>query len=225
MIVGDSFCNNPRGWPNFLHIDMYPKAVRGAFICHGHSGGSWWEVRKSLLSIRAQYSKQYSAIEKTIIIHPDSHRPCVDRAEKLSSAVVLPKVYSNQDLDERTIAASLYYKYFYSEEFSKWSYNWWLQEVENLLPPNCQILHVFVGDTVTIPKSWRGQVLPHKLSDIYDLQFHNVPNTIEQKIALEIPNQMTNHFTIMNNKIIAQELHRVLQGNEFDLSRIQKISS
>lgn len=226
MFVGDSFCSQPHhGWPNYLFRLYHPNDDSMNFLCQGIGGVSWWSVRKSILHFRNTQAKKFNDCEVVVVIHPVMHRVHSDLpGDSLGVPVILPPVYDNTQWDESVLAVSLFYKYIYSEQFFQWAYRQWLQEVESLLPTNAKIIHWFVNSTDLAGIQLRGNVVDKPLMQIQQHQFAQHLSG-EQQLAAEQHYMMYNHFTHANNHVIANELQRMIDTDnfEFDIEKIQPV--
>jgi hypothetical protein len=227
MIVGDSFCREPYlGWPNYFHQLIDPQAQQLDFLCKGIGGCSWWTVRKSLLEFQKDQPEKFKNIDLAIVIHPALQRLHVDMSsDELGVPIELPLSYTNSMISEPVLAISLFYKYLHSPEFFDWAYQQWLCEVETMLPANAEIIHWFTDSRTKLDGvRLRGHVIQPALADVQLAQWANTP-TQKQRDAAEVEQQFVNHFTLENNKVIAQELFRMIKTNiwSFDTSKLHKL--
>lgn len=228
MIVGDSFCREPYlGWPRYLHQLLAPNGKDMDFLCQGVGGVSWWTVRRSILDFQDQQPEKFHNTDIAIVIHPPQQRPhCELAGDDLGIPIQLPRFYSNSSIDEPVLAISLFYKYIHSPSFFVWAYQQWLREVESLLPKKTKIIHWFFDNSIYGNDiHFRGHVIESSLDQVQTAQFVDAEPTQQQRNAAEIDHQLINHFTKHNNKVIAQELFRMIQTDQwtFDISKLQKI--
>lgn len=115
IVVGDSFCANPTGWPQQLATLLNLK-----LISFGQGGQPWWKVKKFLDSLP---SADVDQAEYLVFVHTNADRiPTSDRRLGLID-------HSKEATTELEKAIQLYFKYIHDPSFSVWAQQQWFAEI------------------------------------------------------------------------------------------------
>lgn len=208
LIVGDSFCQHPEYWPQYFadHVS----GPTSQFRCLGYGGANWWFLRNKLLQFISCESKFWNDTELLIMIHPPRSRihTTLDEVRFKSLDPPLPRVFNNVDFEELDIAVKLYYKYFYSYDYSCWTEQLWFKELSTVVK-NKQVINLFVdiGGPVSshlLP----GTIVDQSLIEMGNGQYRRKEDfePFDGVIGFQ------NHFTPNNNRIFAKQLYEIAQG-------------
>jgi hypothetical protein len=115
IIVGDSFCASPTGWPSTLAT-----ALDLTLISHGQGGQSWWNVKKFIETIDKLVIEQTEVI---VFVHTNA-----DRIPTHNTQIGLIN-HSARPTTDIEIAVQLYYKYIHDPEFLNWAQCQWFLEI------------------------------------------------------------------------------------------------
>lgn len=118
IVVGDSFCSNPLGWPTTLANELNLN-----LICHGEGGQPWWNARNFLTNLTP------NTIDNTeIIVFAHTNK---DRLPTANRDIGLVD-HSKPPTTEIEQAIHLYYKYIQDSMFLEWAHRQWFLEISRL---------------------------------------------------------------------------------------------
>lgn len=201
LIIGDSFVGartQDTDWPKILTklLTNNNGTPRGK----GFDGCSWWSVRKRLL---LELKKQTPKV--LILAHTEPGRLPNDKDLPLNIMSVdetqmHDNVFLNNTLKE---AAVSYYKHLMSKDFHIWAQQQWFYELDTVLEkyniPYTIHLHCF---------------LPWTSESLYEFQHGITFDTPLWELSDDIKqwsNDNRNHFSLENNKLIANALYQALK--------------
>lgn len=115
IVVGDSFCSNPEGWPRTLATELGLN-----LICHGIGGQPWWNARQFITGLSAD---TIDRTEYIVFAHTNKDRIPTANEE-------IGKVNHSKDPEtEIEHAIHLYFKYIQDPEFIAWAHEQWFIEI------------------------------------------------------------------------------------------------
>lgn len=212
-IVGDSFCQNSEGWPKMLASKINHRNL----VVDGIGGAGWWPIRDRLLSMK-QHTDFFNDVELLIYIHTQKDRLfTVNRELFTVPAQHLPLRFSNQDIDEKTLAVSLYYKYLHDVTFTQWVQEQWFVEFSEICKNIPKIINLFFDP----PPS---DILPPGIivnTSLLDLAL--IQHTSHEQLRDDGLRGFLNHFSLQNNQVFADQLYEIIQGNQNDFDRTKFI--
>lgn len=208
MIVGDSFCEhrtNESDWPLLVTqaLTSQSDVPRG----RGYPGCSWWSVRNNI------YDEMKRGVPKILIIcHTDPYRLPNDHDFGLNIVSVtnkdliyvspMKRPYYSQEVVK---SAQSYYKHLFSEKYSVWAMNSWLQEIDNLaIINNILMIHLYSFDfekyLPEMPKykNQHGIIVKPALYDC---------------VTSPHSSEVRNHMTVKENINFATQISDVIKNN------------
>jgi galactitol-specific phosphotransferase system IIB component len=217
LILGDSFCawrDHTNDWPVILlsKLTGLPTTIgpRG----QGYRGAGWWSVRQALLK-----ELEIKTPKVLIMCHTSHSRLASDLDLPLSPARADPNVpytWSNEiiekvggilELEATVKAITYYYGYLYSAEYHHWCQLQWFKELDSLVISNniekVIHLHVIPYKNDPIHCFTTGITNSEYLIDLV-IKSGRVPGQVEDTSVIR------NHFTISENKSIANTLYDVI---------------
>lgn len=206
IIVGDSFCASPGGWPKKLadRLDLN-------LICHGSGGQSWWDARNFLTKLDQD---QIDRTEFMIFAHSN--------ADRIPSCnLYLGKVdHSRSPKTEVETAIHLYYKHIHDHKFLQWAQQQWFMEISREWG-NKKLCHLHC-----FPWSLDSRHLLQGMHVTHNLMALSL-NEIDAPQFSLINDDRPNHFNTHNNGEIASQLAEMLEfwdltPREFDLSTFEQ---
>jgi hypothetical protein len=129
IVVGDSFCAHPQGWPSMLADKLNLKLIN-----YGVGGEHWWGVHEFLKTV------DKNTVKYIIFAHTFGQR--------------IPTLHKN-GIDKT--ASELYYKHIHNEEFLNWAQEQWFKQIstewDNVINLHCfpwtwDLRHLLVGINV-----------------------------------------------------------------------------
>lgn len=115
IVVGDSFCSNPEGWPRVLANELGLNLV-----CYGVGGQPWWSTRKFITGLSPDTIEN---TEYIVFAHTNKDRIPTSNEE-------IGKVnHSKSPEAEIEQAIHLYFKYIQDPEFIEWAQQQWFIEI------------------------------------------------------------------------------------------------
>jgi len=208
VVVGDSFCMYPLGWPQQLADSLNLRLLN-----RGVGGEHWWGTRQYLANM-SDFDKNET--EAIVFCHTYSGRiPCED--PELGKFDI-----SNLDCnDEKQQAVKLYYKYIQSPEFLEWAQKAWFREISSTYQSIKLInLHGFPW-SLNFSNELAGVNVVTNLSAL------SLNEIAAQDLGELAGDSRPNHFNDYNNKVLAAQLCDIINNytpgdvelnvNEFDL--------
>jgi len=202
IIIGDSFCASPEGWPLKL-----AKQLKLNLINFGDSGAHWWSQRNFLYNNVSLSDKQNA--EVIIFVHSS-----MDRIPSLNNRIKgMERDKSGTELET---AVSLYYKHIYDETFLSWVQDKWFDEI-NTEYTNGKIIHL--------------HSFPSSIDKINLLNGMNVtPDLLSLSLAEvgasspnDIPLETLNHLNDYNNEELASQLTQFI--NNYQPSSVVELNT
>lgn len=192
IVVGDSFCCHPHGWPQML-----ADKLNLTLINYGVGGQHWWGVKTFLDQISLDDINNTTAI---VFAHTFGQRIPTD--DKILGTYDL---LSLDRTKEPQLAIELYYKYIQNKQFIDWAQSCWFNEVSRTWSHNKLInLHCFPW---TVGKK-------HLLSGVN--VFPNLSAISLNEIGANefkfIADQRINHFSHENNVELANQLAHIINN-------------
>lgn len=210
IIVGDSFCSSPEGWPKML-ADMLELNL----INFGDAGAHWWTQLHFLNTEISHDDKKNTDV--IIFCHTEMNR-IPSRNNDVTKVNRMNKKFSGDDIDQ---AVNLYYKYISDWKFLNWAQDKWFEEISNTW--------------ATIPKVIHLHSFPWTLDKIHMLKGMNVSpslaalclNEVDAKLSSDIPITTLNHFNDNNNYVLSKEIKRLIDNYketvvELDISKFDQ---
>jgi hypothetical protein len=207
IIVGDSFCSSPQGWPQQL-ADMLDLNC----ICHGVGGQPWWNVKRFIDEI------DYETLDQTefiVFAHTNSDR--IPTGNEQIGRID----HSNPDQSEQSQAIQLYYKYIHEPGFLIWAQHQWFQEISATIQKKLVHLHCF-------PWSMKYQYLLRGMNITPSLMAISLNEIAADRMTL-FADSRHNHLNDHNNTELANQLSNLIKNydmypHNLDLSKFdQKI--
>jgi hypothetical protein len=206
LILGDSFCEHAQYWPTWCAEALgYDNSQ---VYVYGQPGASWWPIRAQLMHCRKSKKDFMSALSQVIIIHPNPQRIITQNTMIMANnAMILPMMFDNTQIKEPLIASSLYYKYINDHEFHAWAERNWFRELNELIG-TVPVLHLFA----TATSGGNADVLngAKVLAPLTELSMTASPPRTDRNI------KTPNHFTLAHNRVFAQQVAQLVQGNRID---------
>jgi hypothetical protein len=204
IIVGDSFCASPKGWP----IDLANR-LELHLISQGIGGASWWPTKQFIDSL---HRDDIANTEVIVFVHTNFERIPTDNLD------VGRVNFANFDLTkEIDVAVKLYFKHIHNDTFLIWAGQQWFKEISVRFADKKVIhLHSF---PYTLPYS---DILAgtRVLQDLYSISV----NEVDFKTLFG--DTRYNHLNTHNNHELANQLYEIIKddvtGNAtLDLSKFQ----
>jgi hypothetical protein len=210
IVVGDSFCSSPDGWPGML-ADMLGLKM----INFGDPGAHWWT---QLYFLNTEItSEDIDNTEVIVFCHTEMNR-MPTRNREVTTVNRMNKKFFNNDVDK---AVELYYKYISDWKFLDWAQDKWFEDISDKWSHIPKVVHL--------------HSFPWSLNKTDLLQGMNVSpslaslclNEVDAKLASEIPITTANHFSDVNNLVLAKEIKRLIdsyieESVEFDVSKFDQ---
>jgi hypothetical protein len=214
LIIGDSFCQHRRGWPNQLLNKLQYQQDRVA----GLPGAGWWPIRETLLDCMAD-REFFQNVKLLIYVHTSKDRRFTRNPDMF--AVRAQKItgdFLNKELDERALATSLYFKHMYDAQFHDWAQMQWFAEYQNLVKHIPTVVNLFFhghSPEFVVP----GICVKTGLLDLA-MQQHDSFDLL----CTDATRGYLNHFLPENNEIFADQLYKIICGQavDFDKSLFKK---
>lgn len=190
IILGDSFCSSPHGWPgelsNLLGLDL---------ICRGFPGNSWWPARQHIFNLS---NDVLGSTEVIIFVHTNSGRiPCQDLD------IGTYDLNNLDPSDEKQMALILYYKYIHDHDFLEWAQHRWFDEINQRFK-NKKLCHLHSFPWSTDYQNIEGI---NVITDLCSISLREKNIGISQLIN----DTRLNHLSDNNNKILAKELEILIK--------------
>lgn len=226
IIVGDSFCANWPGWPcqlvQKLKNEPDLNIVDSRLVASG--GAGIWEIHHLLRELMQREPVTIETTSIAVIIHTNYTRPNTRHSSRLPPPQEIP--FNKNDIDEKCLAVSLYYKYIHDDLFASWAFEQWLVSVEKYFPSKTKIYHFFISENslksaLGLRHAIRGQIIPTTLQDLFVRQLDkslSTDHTIPERMKAERENNFLNHFSEHNNKVLAQEIFDIVTGRSTDIN-------
>lgn len=205
VIVGDSFCMSRKSktdWPQLVMSGLTGEPFEENRIPRGRgvAGGSWWKTRK-ILNQEAFGNGRPKLI---IFCHTDSGRINHDGNEPYNAATMnsYPAVKS-------------YYEELFSEDFHKWAKISWFREINARWSELSKLVHFHCFDEMLNPDEsnvgpWGVEV------DLNGLVYRNSLTSLVGTEALTNKEGRSNHMTIEQNRIFAENVIKIIQEDKVD---------
>ncbi len=191
LIVGDSFCASPGGWPSRL-----ASALNLLLISHGCGGQSWWDAREFIESLSP------SVIESTevmVFVHTNSDRiPTHNTQIGLINHSQTPKTQIEE-------AVQLYYKYIHEPKFLNWAQQQWFLEINQRWSTK-KIVHLH-----SFPWSINNGELLLGLNITTNLCSISL-NELGATDFILFNDPRANHLNEYNNIVLSQQLTNLIQN-------------
>jgi len=210
LIVGDSFCEIKKGWPDLLGNKFSHAKVSS----YGYPAAGWWAIRKHFLDIQKQIKPE--EIDLLIYVHTFKARPfTVEESIRGTSPVLLPSEYSNNDFAEPVLAISLYYKYLFDPNFADWAEQQWFEEYKKIAKLFPRVMNLFLSTQMISPD------LPgiNVLTGLKELAMKQ--HNSEKVFQTDKTFGYQNHFSTENNQILADQLYEILTGHKTDFDIVK----
>ena len=214
LIVGDSFCADrtvQNDWPNIFasSITGQPfqsvRQVRG----EGYRGASWWSARKKLIA-----ELQVFPVKILVVCHTEPYRIPNDQGLGINTLSVETKIIVTPNGVEKPSenfikAARGYYEYIISEDYHRWAYQQWFQEIDQIILKNNveKIIHLFCFRDTSHTFS-KGVTIE---TPLIELQQHS---------ALWKKNDTRNHFSPVHNLEFGARLATIIKNYPGDGARL-----
>lgn len=118
IVVGDSFCSDPNGWPSILATKL-----KLNLICHGVGGQPWWNARRFITSLLPDIINN---AEYIVFAHTNK-----DRIPTSNEKIGLVN-HSKPPESEIEQAIHFYFKYIQDPEFVNWAHEQWFIEISRM---------------------------------------------------------------------------------------------
>lgn len=193
IIVGDSFCMNPQGWPKMLADEL-----RLTLISRGVGGEHWWGTRQFLKNLDPALIKNTEVI---IFAHTFSQRlPTTD-----STLGKFP-LHNLDTSDEKQLAVKLYYKYIHNYEFDDWAQISWFKDISNIYK-NIKMVHLH-GFPWSLESRHHLNGI-NVLPNLAALSLNELGTTSLESLAVD---RRINHFNMHNNRVLAAQLKNIIDN-------------
>lgn len=202
LILGDSFCQNPNGWPRLL----CDKFIYNHCCTDGIGGDAWWGVRRRFLNHANQDYFQY--VKLLVFIHT--------QRDRLFTHTPDVSVRSNNPNNQEHQAVELYYKYIYDSAFARWAENQWHNELTRYCVNIPHVVHLFFDSDHS--NNLPGICVPTGLLNLALTQHNSSLDFIDDGTRGFI-----NHFSPENNIIFARQLYEIIAGDreDFDIDQFK----
>lgn len=189
IVVGDSFCSSPQGWPGLL-----AQKLGLHLINHGQGGQPWWNAKLFLDSLDKD---TIDHADYLILVHTNSDRIPTNNVE-----VGLTN-HARPDDSELAQAVHLYYKHIHSANFLDWTQQQWFLYIGR------EWAHKKLVHLHSFPWSVQHSKLLTGLNITTNLCSISLNELGAEKLEL-FNDQRFNHLNEYNNQVLADQLCRVI---------------
>lgn len=192
IVVGDSFCASP-GWPQEL-----ARLLDLNLIVAGFPGQHWWSYKNFLDNLLPE---QFVHTELMVFVHTFTQR--IAHLNEELAKIDLTNLDSSNEIEQ---AAKLYYKHIHNDEFHDWAQIQWFKEVKEKYSSRVKTIHLHAFP-------WTQEYKQH-LSGIQvrpSLSSISLDEIASKEFRL-FDDRRSNHFSLPNNKTLAEELERLYRN-------------
>jgi len=212
VVIGDSFCSSPEGWPGHLANQLNLNLIN-----FGDPGAHWWTQLYFLENEIPEEDKEN--IEVIVFCHTEMNRMPTRNREVTKVNRMNQKFFGNE-VDK---AVELYYKHISDWKFLDWAQNKWFEEIGQKWSHIPKIVHLH-----SFPWSWEKRELL-KGMNVWPSLAALALNEVDAKGSNEIPITTPNHFNNDNNWILAKEVKRLIDDYsesdvEFNVSEFKQMT-
>ncbi len=200
---------NKQGWPDQLLNKLQYKNA----CVSGAGGAGWWAIRGILFPYIADRGF-FDNVKLLIYVHTFRERLFTRDSNMFAARPQnIPDYFSHKELDDKTLAASLYYKYIYDSQFHEWAQTQWFAEYKDLVKNVPMVINLFFSGhqpCYQLP----GVCVKTGLFELALRQHEDI-----DLLCRDGTLGYLNHFLPENNKIFADQLYKIICGQALDFDK------